>query len=474
MVDSRRWRTLVATCLDSLDDLTRPWRHESSLLLAGGPTAVAQTISQRQLHLMIEKSRGNIILNAVAIVLCAYGLWTLTASSMTLWWTCAIVVSFAGCVHAIETFDAQSTDPQDWRKLEVRLGRWICIDSACWGSVGFFFPESAPQLASYIAMALLLVTVGGLTMASTYRPGIAWNALPCMALAGGHLLSLGDTMTTLTGIGFMLTILLAVQWALVHNRLLTKTLMDSEEKRALLQTVEREKQEAQRAHQVKSQFLAAVSHDLRQPMSSVSLLSGALILDAKADPQLLRQLDACVDSMQDMMSTLLHMAKLEIDALPLNIQTVNLQQLCRNLSSRFEAQARAKGLHFIVPSTSLRVQSDSYHLQRAMENLVSNALKYTDSGKVRVRFKVRADWVWLQVWDTGCGIAPFERQRIFEDFVQLHRSSGSGASSGMGLGLGLVRRVVELLGHRIILRSKLGKGSMFAIGVKVQNQPQLP
>lgn len=228
-----------------------------------------------------------------------------------------------------------------------------------------------------------------------------------------------------------------------------------------------EKDEADRANAAKTRFLAAASHDLRQPLHAMELLVSAL-----AGKDLGEEAQAIVSDMQDslvfagrLLNSLLDVSELEAGIITPHVEDVPLAPLLRRIHQQYLGIAREKGLDLrLVPSRAV-VRSDPGLLERIFDNLVSNAVRYTDRGRVLIGCRRQGGIVRLEVWDTGPGIPESGQAAIFEDFCQLD-SSAKERGAGLGLGLGLVRRLAELLDHPVRLRSTSGRGSLFWVELR--------
>jgi CheY-like chemotaxis protein/anti-sigma regulatory factor (Ser/Thr protein kinase) len=239
----------------------------------------------------------------------------------------------------------------------------------------------------------------------------------------------------------------------------------------MMETLRREKAEADRASQQKTAFLAAASHDLRQPVHALGLLIEALAenvqLDATDRPdlrRLVRRIQDSAGSVQRMLHSLLDLSKLDAGALEVEVNEFALGPLLAELAEEFRETAARKGLRLSVVSTRCWVRSDPILLRRIVQNLIANAVRYTDDGGVVVGCRRSAGALAIAVYDTGPGIAAPERERIFREYERI-RTGGSGGAEGLGLGLAIVRRLGALLGHRISLESEPRRGSRFAVHV---------
>jgi signal transduction histidine kinase/CheY-like chemotaxis protein len=228
------------------------------------------------------------------------------------------------------------------------------------------------------------------------------------------------------------------------------------------------KEQAEAATLAKTRFLAAASHDLRQPTHALGLFI-ARLGQLPQDPQsrqLIDKLDASVRAMQDLLDALLDLSRLEAEAVELDPKPIDVAELFAQLDSTFSPVASGKGLRLRVRPSRVWISSDLPLLQRILLNLLGNSLRYTRHGGVLLacRPATEAGKVWIEVWDTGIGIAPEHQEVVFQEFFQVANPQRD-RSHGLGLGLNIVRRASALLGHRLELRSVPGRGTRFRIQV---------
>jgi two-component system CheB/CheR fusion protein len=223
---------------------------------------------------------------------------------------------------------------------------------------------------------------------------------------------------------------------------------------------------AERADRDKSRFLAAASHDLRQPLQSMSMLHG--LLAAKAgDPAMLRligRLDETIDTMSGILDTLLDLNQMEVGRTQASIAPVALGPLLTGLQREFAEAARGAGLEWRGVPTQAMVLSDARLLRQILRNLLANALKYTRMGRILLGCRRSGGMLRIEVWDTGIGIPRAQMPAVFEEAHQINNTARA-RSQGMGLGLAIARRLADLLGHPIGVRSREGTGSCFHVDV---------
>jgi len=226
------------------------------------------------------------------------------------------------------------------------------------------------------------------------------------------------------------------------------------------------KREAEQANLGKSRFLAAASHDLRQPLQTLSFLQGILAkkITDEAILGLVDRLAETVSAMSGMLDTLLDINQLEAGIVRHEIVDFPVKLVLDELRSQFAYHETDVRLDWRVVPSSLTVRSDPRLLAQMIRNLVSNAVKYTETGKVLLGCRRRGDKLRIEVWDTGSGIPVEQLSAIFEEFHQLDNPARE-RSKGLGLGLAIVQRLAELLGHTVDVRSRPGKGSVFSVEV---------
>ncbi|MCW2236971.1 ATP-binding protein [Azospirillum canadense] len=226
------------------------------------------------------------------------------------------------------------------------------------------------------------------------------------------------------------------------------------------------KEAAEQAHLAKSRFLAHAGHDLKQPLQAINMFTSMLERQVQTPrgQVLVRDLRAAQRSMHDLLNAILEISKLESGVVEPKPTDVPLAVLFDQMESEFEGLAEDKGLRLRVVPTRLIVRSDPFLLERILRNLLANAVRYTEQGGVLMGCRRRGSQLWIEVYDTGRGIAEADRQRIFEEFVQLDRPDRD-RSEGIGLGLAIVERLARLLDHRLDVRSVEGRGSVFSVAV---------
>jgi signal transduction histidine kinase len=228
------------------------------------------------------------------------------------------------------------------------------------------------------------------------------------------------------------------------------------------------KESAEQANLSKTRFLAAASHDVLQPLNAAHLSVSALaeLQTSEEGRTLVRQVERSLETMEDLLRTLLDISRLDAGVVQPSIADVQLESLFSSLKSDFQQLAERKGLTLKFLETGAVVRSDATMLRRILQNMLSNALRYTRSGGILVGVRNRGTTVRIDVADTGCGIPETQRDAIFEEF---HRGTVSPdaelVGGGLGLGLAIVRRMAGALGHPVSFSSRVGRGTIFHVDV---------
>jgi two-component system, sensor histidine kinase len=254
----------------------------------------------------------------------------------------------------------------------------------------------------------------------------------------------------------------ALGWNL--NRMVRQSLALRFENLALVEQLTQQKGIAEEASVAKSRFLAAASHDLRQPMHAFGLYLGALgALNLPAQARVLSgKLYQCMHSMEDLFRALLDVSQLDAGAVHPRLDVFAIATVLERLRVEFEPQAQDKGLDLRVAPCSAWVRGDSALTERILRNLLSNAVRYTERGRILVGCRRGPQRLRLAVYDTGVGIALADQRRVFEEFLQLGNPQRD-RSRGLGLGLSIVERLARLLALPLRLRSTPGRGSVFSV-----------
>ncbi|MFM2058657.1 MAG: hypothetical protein RLY71_3042 [Pseudomonadota bacterium] len=352
--------------------------------------------------------------------------------------------------------------------VDVRLRLHAALSLASgllWGG-GAFWLIGSPEVEHRLLVTFMLAGMvsSSLHSQTAYLPAFYGFFVPCAVGGVGANLLLGGRFHLAVAISVLAYSLLAHRFARTLNANFLAGWRAHYQLADLAERLRLQKEAAEQANLAKSRFLAAASHDLRQPVHALAMFIGTLqmqTLDAYV-AELVQHAAEAVRSMDAMFTALLDISRLDAGVVQAEPRAVNLAALLDRLCAEMLPLAQAKGLALHCHAPALVVWSDALLLERILRNLLSNAVRYTERGRVVIGCRRRADRIEIQVWDSGCGI-PAERQaEVFREFVQLQPGP---QRQGIGLGLAIVQRLAQLLQHPLRLQSWPGRGSMFGITV---------
>lgn len=243
----------------------------------------------------------------------------------------------------------------------------------------------------------------------------------------------------------------------------------------LEQRVTERTREAEAAQQSRTRFLAALSHDVLQPLNAARLFTSALreTDDAAEHKRLAERVDTSLGAAEELLDGLLDVSRLDAGALHPEPSDFDAVELLRELAGQYTPMASARGIQVRVHGRALPVRSDRRLLRRVLQNFLANALRYTHKGRILMAARVRGDQVALQVWDTGPGIPEHHMRQIYDEFHR-YQQPFDWDERGLGLGLSICQRISRLLDHRLEAYSQVGRGSMFSIVVPRAERTDLP
>jgi two-component system, sensor histidine kinase len=364
-----------------------------------------------------------------------------------------------------------ATDAEQWaRESTIRTAAHGC----CWGaySLAIFVPDSIAYQGFAVAFMYGLTAGAVASDGSHYRNFIAFS-VPTLApiilrcFFEGTLASIGVGLAGLIGLLHSLyAARTSYQMTATSIQVRFENMDLVRELETQKETAERLRAEAEAANQSKSRFLAAASHDLRQPVHALGMFVAAAD-HASSDAErkmILSRIAESVGSLAALFDSLLDVSRLDAGILQPQIKTVGLAPMLRKLTTEYAPEAYGKQLQFRVRCPELTARTDPLLIERILRNLVTNALRYTNSGGILITCRKRGANARVEVWDTGIGIAVEKQTQVFEEFYQIGNPERD-RRNGVGLGLAIVKRIAALLQHPLHLKSQIGKGSRFGIDV---------
>jgi signal transduction histidine kinase/CheY-like chemotaxis protein len=353
------------------------------------------------------------------------------------------------------------------------------LNGTVWGSGALFmFPPGQFGLQLLYVFAVMMLSVSALFSFSVHLPTFFSFFLPSALPATLGLIAQGTAVHVYIAAGIVVFGTVVRRFVRQFNEVFLRAQALRFENEALVGQLTEKVQAVKLAAEAKSRFLAAASHDLRQPMHALNLYLGGLAgleLPAAARATL-GNASQCAATMEEMFRALLDISRLDAGAVQPEPRDMPLAPLLERIRLELEPQARAKGVELRVRACQATVRADPAFVERIVRNLMSNAVRYTARGGILVGCRRREGSLRVAVYDTGPGIAAAEQRLVFEEFYQSGNPERDRAK-GMGLGLAIVERLAKLMQARVMLASRPGRGSMFAVDLPlaaVASQPRAP
>ena len=429
--------------------------------------SLRQRVEVERIDMLYHHTRTTLATNVLLASALVAVLWPLFAHALLLGWWAAIVALVLVRLLLVRGYRHRA--PDQVRRWARYLTGATLLSGLAWGLSGvlFFAPQSVLGL-SFVAIVLAGIAAGSVPAYASWPPA-QYSAIPtALPIAGRFLVEGGEW--AVMGLICVLYLYNVQSSARQLANVIEESIRLRLEKQALAQRLGDEKQVVEAAHQAKTQFLAAASHDLRQPLQAVHLLIEVLrrTRDPAQAAALIERLGEAAGALDEVLDELLDMSRLQAGLMTPHKTAFPLNDLLSRLDGEMRLLADQKGLELCFVPTRAWVHSDPHMLLRMLRNLVSNALHHTAQGRVLVGCRQRGGEIGILVCDTGPGIAPEHHSAIFREFYQLDNPERD-RRKGLGLGLAIVDGLCSLLGHQVLLRSALGRGTCFELRV-----PQAP
>jgi signal transduction histidine kinase len=413
--------------------------------------------------------------NIAVVSLTVFLLWHEVLQRDLLAWAAAIYVLTGMRIVMVWRDRRASEHPVATAIRRVRRYMFFSAMSGClWGSMGilFFAPDNT-VVTVLICIVLAGMTGGSVASLSSWWPTYLGFALPTVLPFAIRSFVYGTPLFSV--LGFLSLFLLEVNVA--FSRTLQRTVRDAVllrfENVGLIRQLTEEKERAEVANRSKSQFLAAASHDLRQPAHALGLyiatlraMAAAPTIERAALNDIAERLQTALKGMCQLLTVLLDISRLDAGVIEVEPRCFPLQQELDALENQFLSAASSKGLTLRIRPTAIWLNTDAVLLRNILTNLVSNAVRYTSHGGVLVACRHRDAHLEIQVFDTGIGIASDQLTSIFREFYQVGNAARD-REQGPGLGLAIVQRTATLLGANVRVRSRPGRGSFFSLTLPV-------
>ena len=344
------------------------------------------------------------------------------------------------------------------------------ISGVIWGVAGysFYLPDGGVYQA-FLVIFLLGIAAGSMAFLSSHLP--TFYGFFMLLMFPLIIRMFQETGLPHIVMGGMMVVYLLVFMVFGRNvnQVFLESILLRFDNLELVSRLTKENEAAEKANIAKSKFLAAASHDLRQPLHALSLLAGALAERIQFDEVkgIVDKIRAAVAALENLFNALLDISKLDSGVLQPCVEDFQLQPLFERMENDYRPEAEQKGLAFEVADCGqLVVRSDNILLERILRNFVSNAVRYTNQGSVKLTARQEGERIAIRVKDTGLGIPAEKQSVIFDEYVQLDNPERD-REKGLGLGLAIVSRIAHLLGYELELESTEGGGSEFRVYVPV-------
>lgn len=394
-----------------------------------------------------------------------------SAVELAIWSVCALGVA-AARFWFIRTYvlHVMAEPPAAHLAFFARYGLFWPLSALVWGLTAILYFDRSPLAEQFICWLIL----AGLAMFSvnslssnlrTLRLYLDTLSLTAVAVilwrAGIELHFRGPSYH------YWVAVLLVIFWQVLRQaglRLHTTHRRNYElqfRNRQLIESLTRQTQAALEAVEIKNRFLASAAHDIRQPVHALGLYADWLGSEPELVHEIAPKIVESTKAVNALFDSLFDLSRLDTGKVRLTIEPVDLAQLLHDIELQYRPLAEARGLEFRARRISGKVMSDGILLRRIAGNLVSNAIKYTVRGGLLVSVRSRGGSLYLEVWDSGVGIATVHQREIFREFFKVPTHGGT--EDGFGLGLYIVARLARILGHPVTMASRVGRGTVFRV-----------
>lgn len=452
----------------------------------GLPPPSDEALAQDTVRLVYRQTGAGLMGHFLGMVVCTSVYWNVAPNHLVWGWTIAFALLWSGRFLGLLSYDRALL--QGRASTDVWLRRWnigALIGAGLWSTAAMVFYDYG---GSFERTALMLTIYSFAIGAVPYMASQTRLFLACMGLYFVPMIvrsalhgEPGDLQ--LAGIWCLMCVCTLALGRAFHNvfgemvslRVHTQDL--AQQLRGEMAAAEAAQRQAEMANRAKTQFFAAASHDLRQPLHAMGLFAEALRQRSKDSEvaHLVNSINSSVDALEGLFSELLDITKIDTGGVDIQPEHFSMRDLFSRIRLTFEPNAFEKGLMLSFRGDQHHVYADPLIVERILRNLVSNAIRYTEDGGVLVTCRKRGEQLCVQVWDTGIGIADKEQGRIFEEFYQTQSSRPLQPHhrKGLGLGLAIVKRLADMMQAPLTLRSRVGHGTVFTLMLPQGRPPRL-
>lgn len=441
-------------------------------------------IKQALINTLYKHSAGVLLTNIFVPIPSLLIFWGKVPNVWLIAWCVSVYLLTILRMIVTRAFFRHPKTPDSYLKWAWTAAGFSWLSGMNWGLLGLIgFLSGEPHLLSFAMIVMTGLTCGSVPTSSAFLPVLVGSLFTTVLPSTIYcLMSEGEIYNAYLFLIACLVII-NVHHGRVTHRDLAETIRLRFENETLVDQLKSERDRVAAADRAKTRFLAAASHDLRQPVHALGLFNSTLAalagrgnVNGADAANIAGKIRNVVANLSYLLNALLDVSRLDAQIVTPNRETISIGELQDNLRSEFAGLAESKGLRWRMVRCDLHTDSDPMMLRQIIANLIANAIRYTTSGGILFGCRLRGSTIEIQVYDTGLGIAENQHETVFEEFVQLHNPERD-RDKGLGLGLSIVKRTAELLNHPIRLCSQPGKGSMFSIVVPLvvdQRQPKKP
>ncbi|MEP6941648.1 MAG: hybrid sensor histidine kinase/response regulator [Betaproteobacteria bacterium] len=435
--------------------------------------ALNERVRAEQIHTLFAQWRRTTLSMLLGSAILTVVMWGAAPPSAFVAWIAAIIANQVWRYALTRRYHALTPVEQTHSSWGYAWALGSLVAGALWGIAGaVLYSAGDVGHQALLIVCLFGVVLGGVDLTSVFKPSFYGFVVPALAPLTLRVALQGDQVHLFLAAVMLVVLAFILRFGRNLNHLMAQSLAIRYENVDLIDELRTQRlaadaarATAEAANRGKTQFLAAASHDLRQPLHALGLFGAAL--SAKVcEPEvreIVGSINASVEALERLFSTLMDISKLDAGAVAPVRTPFPLMPMFRRLAQQFAPLAQSRGLRLRFVETVAWVESDAVLLERILSNLVANALHHSERGGAIVGLRHRDGHAWIDVIDSGPGIAPRERERVFEEFFR--GSPRGGRSQGMGLGLAIVRRLAALLGHEVALFSVEARGSRFSVQI---------
>lgn len=420
----------------------------------------------RILEMMISRLRIANYGNLLLVFAIAGFLWSRISQDFLVGWVLVnIAITFIRIKLVYKRYERTHIDESNVRMWLIMFCISLGVTNLVWAAAfPQFIAPNSPSLVVIVMFCFFTIIASGIGTLSVYMPAFFSHGVPLVSVLATYFFMQSGPNDVAYGLAVLLFYFVAALLAKTGNKDMQTLMRLQIEKQEIAEELEQKKELAEQASLEKDRFLAAASHDLRQPLHSASLLLSSLSRYVKEPPavDILNDTKNAIKALNHSFSSLLDVSKLDAGVVTPQLQHISIANILQKLAKEYLPRAQQKGLELVIEESQCTIYSDKALTERILRNLLSNAIQYTDSGSITITSYTEGGQVEIKVADTGPGIAAEQQALIFSEYYQVNNPERD-RSQGFGLGLSIVKRLAILLGGKIRLESTEAQGSAFTI-----------